>query len=132
MRSAAFLFAAATAATVALSPAAHAQRASTVNGGVLLQICTSNDPKSIEGCEAYINGVADTASVYQRLRPADGSKGGKLPDYVCIPGPTTGHQLRQSVVEFIRRRGPQVQNRVGGVLVLDALATAYPCQGGKQ
>ena len=133
MRSAATLCTGACAAVLlALAPAAHAQRASRITGGVLLQLCTSNDPKSLEGCEAYIDGVGDAAAVYQRLRPADGSKGGKLPDYLCVPGNATGRQLREAVVEFIRRRGPQSQNRIAGVVVLDALASAYPCEGGKQ
>ena len=49
----------------------------------------------VEACTAYIDGVSDAASFYQFLRPMDGSKGQRLPDYVCVPGPTTGPQLRE-------------------------------------
>lgn len=117
----------AAAAVLALSSAAHAQRESKITGEALVRLCTAQNPKDIEACTAYVNGVADAAGVYQRLRPADGSKGAALPAYVCIPGPTTGVQLRQAVITFFRSHTGEGQ-RIASGMTLSAFAEAYPCQ----
>lgn len=113
-------------ALIALSGAAHAQRQSGITGQKLVQLCTS-DPKSVEGCTAFIDGVADTAYFYQTLRPANGSKGGPLPAYLCVPPTTTGPQLRDIVVQFVQKKPEQSTREASGV-VLRALDASFRCQ----
>ena len=113
---------------LALPGAAHAQRQSNLTAQKLIDLCTSKDKTAVEGCTAYIDGIADTSAYYQRLRPADGTKGGALPGYICVPGPTTGVQLRQTVVEFFRKH-PEAATRQASGIVLRALDAAYLCPG---
>jgi hypothetical protein len=114
---------------------AHAQNAreSGLTGQTLVKLCTPNDAKSLEGCEAYINGVADSAFFYQTLRPANGSKGPPLPGYICIPYNTPSRELRDKILGFIKDKADQGDRAAGGV-ILTALKAAYPCgqgHGGK-
>lgn len=113
------------AATLAGTGPAHAQRQSGKTGQMLAQLCTG-DASGIDACDAYISGIADAAYFYQELRPADGSKGARLPGYICIPPAVTGTQLRGVVVEFTRKRADQAGRAAGGV-VLRALDDAYHC-----
>ena len=104
-----------------LTGAAHAERFSAVTGDKLLQICGSS---AQETCAAYIDGVSDTALFYQKLRPSNGSKGPRLPAYVCIPEAATGIDLKETVVLFGRSHpGFGTAER----LVLDALLAKWPC-----
>ncbi len=118
----------ASALAVVLTGHAQAQRLSNLTGQRLVGLCTSRDPSQIEGCTAYIDGVADAAAFYQRLRPSDGSKGGALPGYVCVPGATTGVQLRQTVVDWFRKHQEQASRQASGI-VLRALDDTYLCPG---
>jgi hypothetical protein len=113
-------------ALLALAGTAHAQRFSKLTGSTLAGLCTNKDPKQVEGCEAFINGVSDTASFYQRLRPADSSKGAPLPEYLCVPASATGIQLRESVVAWIGGHKDQAPREASGI-VLRALHDAFPC-----
>lgn len=106
--------------------AAQAQRTSNINGTRLVGICSSRDAKQIEGCEAYVTAVTDSATVYQKLRPAD-SGPGALPGYLCIPGQVTGSQLRQKYVEWMRGHSDQGE-RVAAGTVLSAMLDLYPCR----
>lgn len=115
-------------AALALGGTANAQRMSNLTGQKLVELCTARDPRQVEGCTAYIDGIADTAAFYQRLRPADGSKGGALPGYVCVPGTTTGVQLRASIVDWFRKHSDQANRQASGI-VLRALDEVYLCQG---
>ena len=115
-------------ATAAFGGAAHAQRFSNLTGQKLVQLCTSSEPREVEGCTAYIDGIADTAAFYQRLRPSDGTKGGALPGYICVPGPTTGGQLRTAIVTWFRKHEDQANRQASGI-VLRALDESYLCQG---
>ena len=120
------------AALVLLGGAADAQnRISNITGAKLVETCTSRDPRMVEACTAYVDGVSDTASFYQFLRPADGSKGQRLPDYICVPGPTTGPQLRQSVVEWARRH-PEAMRESAAQVTMRALNDTYLCPGEQQ
>jgi len=113
----------------ALLPAtAHAQRMSNLTGQKLVELCTSKDRSAVEGCTAFIDGIADTTAYYQRLRPANGTKGAALPGYICVPGPTTGVQLRQTVIDFARKNPDQGTRQASGI-VLRALDAAYLCPG---
>ena len=116
------------AAILSLPAAAHAQRYSNITAGKLVELCISRDPRQVESCTAYIDGVADAAALYQRLRPRDASKGPPLPAYICVPGPTTGVQLRQTVVDFLRKHMDQATIQAGGI-VLRALDETFTCPG---
>jgi hypothetical protein len=115
-------------AIVALAGTAQAQtaRESGLTGQTLVKLCTPADPKSVEACEAYINGVADAAYFYQVLRPANGTKGGPLPGYLCIPPSTTSQQLREKVVAFVQKKATEGERAANGV-VLRALNDSYAC-----
>ena len=115
-------------AALALGSAAQAQRMSNLTGTKLVELCTSRDPRAIEGCTAYIDGIADTSAFFQRLRPADESKGAKLPGYICIPGSTTGVQLRQTVIDWFKKHTDQGGRQASGI-VLRALDDTYLCPG---
>jgi len=112
----------------ACAGSAHAERFSAVNGGRLISLCTARDKGVVEDCTAYINGVSDAASFYQNLRPADGSKGGKLPAYLCLPQAITGVQLREAVVGWARSH-PESQGLQASGVVLRALHDSFKCQG---
>ena len=122
----AMLAAAVLAAPLVLGGGAHAQRTSNINGTRLATICSSRDAKQIEGCEAYVTAVTDSATVYQKLRPAD-SGPGALPGYLCIPGQVTGAQLRQKYVDWMRDHRDQGE-RVAAGTVLSAMLELYPCR----
>ena len=112
----------------ACAGSAHAERFSAIDGGRLISMCTGRDKGVVADCTAYINGVSDAASFYQNLRPADGSKGGKLPAYLCLPMAITGVQLREAVVGWARSH-PESQGLQASGVVLRALHDIFKCQG---
>ncbi len=111
-----------------LSSTAHAQREARITGQKLVDLCRSTDRTALEACTAYIDGIADTVGFYQRLRPADGSKGGKLPAYICIPAATTGAQMRDTVINWFKAHPDRATQQASGI-VLNALNTTYLCPG---
>jgi len=113
---------------VAAAGSAQAERFSAIDGGRLITICTGRDKGVVADCTAYINGVSDAASFYQNLRPADGSKGGKLPAYLCVPTAITGVQLREAVVGWAKSH-PESQGLQASGVVLRALHDTFKCQG---
>jgi hypothetical protein len=115
-------------ALVAAVGSAHAERFSAIDGSRLITICTGRDKGVVADCTAYINGVSDAASFYQNLRPADGSKGGRLPAYICVPTAITGVQLRDAVVGWAKSH-PESQRLQASGVVLRALHDTFKCQG---
>jgi Rap1a immunity proteins len=107
---------------------AHAERFSAIDGSRLITICTGRDKGVVADCTAYINGVSDAVSFYQNLRPADGSKGGRLPAYICVPTAITGVQLREAVVGWAKSH-PESQRLQASGVVLRALHDTFKCQG---
>lgn len=107
---------------------AQAERFSNLDGSKLLGLCTGRDKGVVGDCTAYIEGISDTASFYQRLRPADGSKGGKLPVYLCISTGVTGVQMREAVVSWAKAHPDSMKLQASGV-VLRALHDNYKCAG---
>lgn len=122
------LFASLAVLAVAWAGPAHAERFSPIDGGKLVSLCTGHDKGVVADCTAYINGISDAASFYQNLRPADGSKGGKLPAYLCLPTTITGVQMRDAVVNWAKSH-PESQRLQASGLVLRALHDTYKCQG---
>ncbi len=115
-------------ALIAVAGSAHAERFSAIDGSRLIGLCTGRDRGVVAECTAYINGVSDAASFYQNLRPADGSKGGKLPAYICLPTNITGVQMREAVVGWARAHSESLRLQASGV-VLRALHDTYKCEG---
>ena len=113
---------------LALAGAAHAQRISNISGAKLGEICTSRERGQQEACKAYLDGISDAISFYQHLMPRDGSRGGKLPDYVCVPGPTTGPQLQESYVRWLRNHS-DAQRQPAAQAAMRALNNTYLCAG---
>lgn len=112
---------------IALAGTAHAQRLSNITGAKLGEICISKSAAQLETCSAYLDGISDAISFYQHLMPADGLKG-KLPDYVCVPGPTTGPQLRQTYVAWLREHA-EAQKQPAAQAAMRALNDSYTCSG---
>ena len=104
---------------------ADAARFSAVNGNKLLQLCTNRAMQT--SCTAYIEGISDSMSLYQELRPQDGSRGGTLPAYVCVPSEVTGVGQRDTVVNYIKGHPESASRQAAGV-VADALREAYACR----
>jgi hypothetical protein len=116
-------------ALLAFGGAAQAQgRISNITGAKLMETCTSRNPAVLEACTAYIDGVSDAASFYQFLRPVNGSKGPRLPDYICVPGATTGPQLRETVVSWMRAH-PDAARESAAQVTMRALNDTYLCPG---
>ncbi len=115
-------------AFVALAGTAQAQRVSNISGAKLGELCSSKDRNVQESCKAYLEGISDSISFYQHLMPKDGSRGGKLPDYVCVPGPTTGPQLQESYVRWLRSH-QEAQRQPAAQAAIRALNDTYVCQG---
>ena len=106
---------------------AQAERFSALNGAKLVEICTSKDRSTQGDCTAYIEGISDTVSFYQRLRPADGSKGAALPEYICVPTQETGVQVREKVVAWAQGNQGMLANTQASGIVLRALNASYAC-----
>ncbi len=117
-------------ALMAVGGTAHAQRFSNITGAKLGDLCSSQNRNLAETCTAYLDGISDAISFYQRLQPSDGSRGGKLPDYVCVPGPTTGPQLRESYVSWLRKH-EEAQRQPAAQAAMRALNDSYVCPGEK-
>ncbi len=117
----------AAAGILALAGTAHAQRVSNISGAKLGDICISKSAAQLEACSAYLDGISDAISFYQHLMPKDGDKG-KLPDYVCVPGPTTGPQLRQKYVAWLRDHS-EAQKQPAAQAAIRALNDSFACAG---
>lgn len=112
---------------LALAGTAQAQRVSNISGAKLGDICISKSAAQLEACSAYLDGISDAISFYQHLMPQDGSKG-KLPDYVCVPGPTTGPQLREKYVTWLRQHS-EAQKQPAAQAAMRALNDSFKCAG---
>ena len=116
------------AVVAAAAGTAHAERFSALDGNRLIGLCAGRDKGVVAECTAYVNGVADSVGFYQNLRPSDGSKGGTLPAYICLPSAITGVQMRETVVSWARAHPESMRLQASGV-VLRALHDTYKCQG---
>ncbi len=117
-------------ALLAIGGTAQAQRFSNITAGNWAISASAENRGQLEACTAYLDGVSDAISFYQRLQPSDGSRGGKLPDYVCVPGPTTGPQLRDAYVTWLRKHR-DAQQQPAGQAAMRALNDTYLCEGEK-
>ncbi len=105
-------------AAVLAAPGARAQRVSTVDGSKLLSLCSSRNAGL---CDAYISGVADSATEVDEMPELSGRKLG-----ICIPKEVKGTALREAVVSSLRAH-PEDSGRSAIELTLRALKAAYPC-----
>ena len=113
---------------VALVGTAQAQRESAVTGAKLAELCAKKEPAAQAACDAYIDGISDAVSVYQSLRPRDGSKGPPLPAsaYICVPSGQAGTQLRETWLAWAKGHSGEMNRHAPG-LVLRALRDTHPC-----
>ena len=109
-----------------LSPA-QAQRVTALTGETLVKLCTSRNRTELEECTAYLSGVGDSIDFYQDLLPPDGSKGGRLPAYVCIPNTAKGADLRTAVLNWIRSH-PDEARRTAQFIVPRAFHDSFRCR----
>lgn len=99
-------------ATLALTTAAHAQRASKVSATTLMTACTAKETRA---CDAYLDGFSDAIRA-----------GGQDHALACIPNAATGTELRDVVVHWLREN-PQSQHDLAEKVTRMALQKAYPC-----
>ena len=111
----------------AMPDPAQAQRYSSIDGTRLMNLCTARTKADVEECTSYITGLSDAATFYQELLPEDGSKGGRLPAYICVPNQVTGVQMREAVVTWARSHRDDLRRQASGV-VLRALRDTYACR----
>jgi len=91
---------------------AHAQRVSNVKGTTLMKACTGPSPAQ---CDAYVDGFSDAITA-----------GGKDHALACIPTASTGTELRDVLVKFLKDH-PEDQHLKASTLASRAFAKAYPC-----
>ena len=118
-----FLLPAALGLTICSTLPAMAQRVSNLDGTKFLAICTG---KELAGCDAYVAGVADTATTYHDLAARPNSPV-KVPPDICIPAEVTGVKLRQVVVDWLKANEAE-RGKKASQLVYRALLAAYPCK----
>ena len=85
-----------------LAGTAHAERFSAVDGTKLVNICTARDKGVVNDCTAYIEGISDTASFYQRVPPG-GWHQGRGPAGLCL---RADRDHRRAVARSGRRLRP--------------------------
>ena len=73
-------------------------------------------------CMGFLFGVVNQAQ--NRFNPAAGRKMG--PPLICLPSGVTFEQMRKIVVRWLNDR-PEVLNKAGTYLVIQALQETYPC-----
>lgn len=103
-----------TLAVLTVAGAAHAQRVSNVTGRTLMTACTG---KSTQACDAYVDGFGDAVFA-----------GGKTHALACIPRASTGTELRDVLVAYLKAH-PEVQSEKAYDITQKAFAKAYPCKG---
>ena len=91
---------------------AHAQRVSNVTGVTIMKACTG---PTHDQCDAYVDGFGDAITA-----------GGKDHALACIPKASTGTELRDVLVKFLKDH-PEDQHFKAGTLATRAFAKAYPC-----
>lgn len=91
--------------------------ASQITGGVLYELCKSEDTYQLGTCDGYIFGVVDAIHA------------GHLSNHfkVCLPAGLTAAQLRLSIRKHMENSPENLQYLADGK-VAEALATFFPCQ----
>lgn len=101
------------AALTVICTGAMAQRVSNVNGRTLMTACTG---KSVQACDAYVDGFGDAIVA-----------GGKDHALACIPRQSTGTELRDVLVTYLRAH-PEDQSEKAYTIATKAFAKAYACK----
>lgn len=90
-----------------------------VRGNDLLRYCADSSTPSEQGlCIGYIEGVEDYSDALSEVRD-------KHPQ--CVPAGVEAGQLKDVVVKYLRDN-PARRQVFAGVLVYDAIATAWHCK----
>jgi hypothetical protein len=91
-------------------------RAENIDGNKLLALCEGRNEGGRQFCLGFVTGIAMLART--RLITPDGGN--------CLPAGATSAQVRAVVVQALRQH-PQSRHEAAFVLVVAALATAWPC-----
>lgn len=95
-----------------VSGGAMAQRVSNVTGRMLMGACTG---KSVQACDAYVDGFGDAIVA-----------GGKDRALACIPIRSTGTELRDVLVTYLKAH-PEDQSQKASTIAKKAFSKAYAC-----
>ena len=101
--------------------AAQTERLTKLDGNRLLAVCDTRNPASARGCEAYIDGIADSLTIASR--PINGAHPANS---ACIPPDLTAPQLRESLVSWLKANAKD-RNHPAAEIVLHVLRENYPC-----
>ena len=91
-----------------------------------MSLCANSDQRWVEACKAYLDGINQTVALYQRLRPQNGSAGGTLPEYICVPPEVNGERLRQLVLDWGRAHRDSLNDQ-GINVAIWAMRDRYKC-----
>lgn len=108
------------------APQAWAQRASPMQAGRFLQICST--PRGQQICDAYITGMADSFALVEAMAAKSTDGQVKLKPVICIPRQTTGEAMRGAVVSWLSAHKDRLHSQVGET-VYQALHDSYQCNG---
>jgi hypothetical protein len=90
---------------------------SDITGNTLLEYCSGDDIGGRNVCIGYIEGVRDEHTVSSA---AENLK-------FVIPSEVSGEQMKDVVIKFLKEH-PERRHKHGAVLVVDALAGAFPAK----
>ncbi len=111
-------------AMAAARPVAAQSRESAIDGNKLLERCTAKDRSLAQGCEAYVQGVADTVAVYEAAAKAANVT--QAESRICVPTQVTGIQMRDAVVQWLQAHPADRAHQAGHVAV-HVLRETWPC-----
>jgi hypothetical protein len=102
-----------------VSASAHSQRVSTMTGNTLLEACESKDAFQHALCLGYIQGATDI----------DAMDGATFPERrrSCVTENVTNGQIEDVVVKYLRDH-PEERHLLAAILVVRAVAKAFPCK----
>ena len=93
------------------------------NGNKLYADCTSNNRYDQAYCLGYVVGVTDLA-----VNLSDAAELGARPPKVCIPLGVTQGQVKDVVIDYLRR-DPEHRHHVTAVVQVEiAVVDAWPCK----
>lgn len=111
----------AVAALAMTTTAAHSQ--TSVDQWVAL--CSKSDSGSEQAsCRSYARGVADTATLLQKLHP-------ELTN-ICIPAGITENDLVDLTLPYVKGQPPTSPPLAAANLLIKAFSTAFPCQADRR
>jgi hypothetical protein len=94
-----------------------------ISGDNLVELFTSQDPTRSTFAFGYVVGIAEAFNRLPKLKDGSGQGTG---GWVCLPPYTTPMRIVEAVQQYFSQN-PDLRGRLGGQLVVAALAQAFPC-----